>query len=175
MSGDSEHNVELARLADIAAEANLVEAVHALPGGSTFAAHIQRETAAYWATHDDDSGLTAWLQRRWPDAQRAWASDVAAVTGVKPERAPLDAGAILEAAEALRRSNERDERPEARHMALLTRAVVRRRGPFVALLEREMATCPPGVDPNEHMAPHREEMRRLFQVELKKIIAEARR
>jgi hypothetical protein len=170
MSGDQ----FIEKLAGIAAEVNCVEAVHALPGGSTFAAYVQHISADYWATHDDDSGYGAWLQARWPEAQRLWAEDVATVTGAAERPAEVedpDARAILEAAAAWERDGA--DLPQ-RHYAILTRAVLNRRGPFAQFLERQLAACRPGEDPNQRIALYRDEMRRLFHADARAVIREAR-
>jgi hypothetical protein len=170
MAGDSEH--ELKKLVGLAAEVNYVEAVHALPGGSSFAAYVQRISADYWARHDDDSGYGAWMQERWAGAQRAWAADVAIVTGVpqQPRVEVPDASAILEAAAAWERDGA-DLPP--RHYATLVQAVINRRGPFAMFLSREMAACPRDENVNEHMALRRDEMRKLFRRDLAAVIKEA--
>jgi hypothetical protein len=172
MASDSEHGNggdTFATLADIAAEANIVEAVHSLPGGSTFAAAVQRMSADYWETHDDDSGYGAWMQARWPEAQRAWAADVATVAGdavEPPDRVAPDATAILNAAAAWKRGEADDEQ-----MKVLFDAVTQMRGRFMQRVEREAASAMRArEDVNERLAQHRDEMRALFRADLAAII-----
>jgi hypothetical protein len=171
------------KLAGLAAEANIVRAVHALPGGSSFAAYVQNATAAYWASHDDDSGLLKWLQDRWAGAQMAWANDVATVTGEMIERPPPrieveapPASAIRAAGEAMRRAGERDEEAGPSHMGVLLQAVLARRGPFVERLEREMAAglASGATDLNAYIAPMlRGPLRDLFRRDVEAAIREA--
>ena len=172
-NGNGEHeapkpSAEVDRLAGVAAGSNIVRAVHALPGGA-FIPTIQKLTADYWAQadDDDDSGLTAFLQARWPEAQRAWTDDVATVTGDAPELTyvrPVDAKAILAAAEAWRCDGAGLAQ---RHYDVLVQAVMARRGPFVRFLRDAEG------DPNAHMARHRDQARELFVKDLERVIKEA--
>jgi hypothetical protein len=180
---DDEKSDAFEKLAGLAAEANIVRAVHALPGGA-FLQFVQRETAAYWAARDDDddSGLLKWLQDRWGGAQRAWAADVAIVTGETIERPPPrieveapPASAIRAAGEAMRRAGERDEEAGPSHMGVLLRAVLARRGPFVERLEREMAEglASGATDLNAYIAPLLRPLRDLFRRDVEAAIREA--
>jgi hypothetical protein len=175
---DSEHGDQFVeRLAGIAANSSIVEAVHSLPGGSTFAAFLQRETDAYIAQAGDgwtDAGLAAWVAERQAEMNRAWSADVARVTG-DPPPAEIEAPSsseILEAAEAWRREGV-EVRPDL--AAILFQAVTNRRGPFALFVERETAAARRnGEDINEHMAQHRDEMRRLFRADVEAVVREAR-
>jgi hypothetical protein len=170
MRGDSEHELEM--LAGLAADAKIVKAVHALPGGSSFVAFVQRETANYWAQADDDAGLTAWMQERWPEAQKRWATDIAVVTGdavEPPGRVAPDASAILEAAAAWKRGEASDE-----HMKVLFDAVTQMHGQFMQRVEREAAIAlRAGEDPNQRLARRRDEMRDLFRRDIEALVKEA--
>ena len=158
---------EIEKLAGIAAEANYVEAVHALPGG-LFLPTVQGLMADYWAQADDDSGLTAFLEARWPEAQRAWAADVATVTGTAAPRMPRieveapPASAILEAAKALRAEEREEKSISARDMFVLFSAAMRRRGPFAQRFEAELNAYYRSVDKPtaEGQAAHLEPSRR---------------
>jgi hypothetical protein len=76
------NGAEIDRLADIAKEANIVNAVANLDGA--FVQFMQRETDAYVAQAGDawtDEGLAAWIKAREAEMQRAWRTDVADLTG----------------------------------------------------------------------------------------------
>jgi hypothetical protein len=74
---------ELNRLAKVAKNPNLVDAVYGLPD-SEFAAWMCREHAAYYApagASATDAGAAAWMREKWGEAQRAWTRDVDRVLG----------------------------------------------------------------------------------------------
>jgi hypothetical protein len=73
---------EIARLAEIAKDANLVVAVAALQG--EFVQFMQRQTDAYFAAAGPawtDEGLASWINQRHAEMQRCWAADVKILTG----------------------------------------------------------------------------------------------
>jgi hypothetical protein len=181
-SGDS----EIEKLAGIAVEAktNFVEAALAVGNSAEF---FQRETDRYMAQAGadwSDDGLAEHMRARWSEANRAWAADVAAITGDTVERpAPRieveapPASAVREAGEAMQRADERDEEAGPSHMAILFQAVLARREPFVERLEHELAEAlaSGATDLNEHIAPLlRGPLRDLFRADIEAVIAEAK-
>lgn len=73
--------VEVDRLAGIAADVSIVEAVHGLQG--QFIAFFDRETRAYHeaaGAEASDAGLAVWINERQAEMRRAWRSDVDILT-----------------------------------------------------------------------------------------------
>ena len=86
-SGEGEGNgkgtgAEIDRLAGIAAEVNVVDAVHTLQG--EFIQFFARETAAYFAAAGpdaSDAGLAEHIRQRNEEMQRCWRTDLDLLTG----------------------------------------------------------------------------------------------
>jgi hypothetical protein len=185
MSGDRKSDT-FERLATVAAEANIVDAVAELPN-SKLVNWLQDQTDAYVAWAGDkwtDEGLAAWVASRQTEMNAALRADVAVVTGAVPQRSEVEAPdreAILAAAEALERAKERDEEVSPAHMATLFMALMQRRGPYALAFERELnayhrLTGGKGDSEGQsaHLASHKDELRPLFRADLAAIIREAR-
>jgi hypothetical protein len=173
---DEPDSPEIRKLKAAAAEINIVDAVAELPN-SSLANWLQDQTDAYLAWAGDkwtDEGLASWVASRQAEMNAALRADVAIVTGDAPQRPEieaLDREAILAAGAAWERDGA--DLPQ-HHYAILTRAVLNRRGPFAQFLARQMAACRPGEDPNQRIALHRDEMRQLFHADARAVIREAR-
>ena len=108
------------------------------------------------------------MQARWGGAQRAWAADVATLTG--DAVTTFDRAAILVAAAAAWKRGEASDE----HMKVLFDAVIKMRGQFMQRVEREAAIAQrAGEDPNQRLAQHRDEMRELFRRDVEALIKEA--
>jgi hypothetical protein len=174
--GDEPDSPEIRKLKAAVQDLNIVDAIAGLPN-SSLANWLQTQTDAYIAWAGDrwsDDGLAAWVASRQAEMNAALRADVAIVTGdmaQRPEVEAPDREAILAAGAAWERDGA--DLPQ-RHYAILTRAVLNRRGPFAQFLARQMAACRPGEDPNQRIALHRDEMRQLFHADARAVIREAR-
>ena len=87
--GNGEHeapkpSAEVDRLAGVAKEVNVVEAVANFNGA--FIEFMQRETDAYVESvggNWSDEGLAEWIKARTAEMQRAWRTDLDLLTGDK--------------------------------------------------------------------------------------------
>lgn len=107
------------------------------------------------------------MQERWAGAQRAWADDIATVTG--DAVATFDRVALAAAAEAWKRGEANEE-----HTKVLFDAVTRMGGQFMQRVEREAAIAMrAGEDPNRRLVECRDELRELFRADVEALVREA--
>ena len=180
MSGDRKSDT-FERLATVAAEANIVDAVAELPN-SKLVNWLQDQTDAYVAWAGDkwtDEGLAAWVASRQAEMNAALRADVAIVTGDAPQPRPKiqapDCEAILAAAEALEAEAEERRTMHPKHMQTLFAALIYRRSPYIVEVEKEMAAYRgPNEGFTEHLLHHRADLRPLFRSEVEAVIREAR-
>jgi hypothetical protein len=183
MNDDDEQadSPQIRRLKAAAQNLNIATAVAELPGGA-LVNWLQDQTDAYMAWAGDkwsDDGLAAWAASRQAEMDAALRADVAIVTGdmaqPRPKIEAPSREAILAAADALEAEEEERGSMHPRHMAVLFTALISRRSPYIAEVEREMAVYRgPNDRFTEHLLHHRADLKGLFRSEIQKVIREAR-